>query len=292
VDDLASWVSGRPNADRRHGSIQMAMSGRCLDVLGNTKNKDPVRLWECLAGAESTIAHDHQRWFFVNAEGRFKHRTDDHRKEPSLDFPLGNPAGTQLEIYDPNALDSQKWSLNGGLLINGTPGSPHGLLCLDAAEEQLAQGVDLRFSHCNATSRQKFALPGDGTIRPVAAPDLCVDNDGDVRKDGNTVQLWGCNGTPAQQWDLSKHGLVNEGATPGTTFGCLDRDVSRGGGDGSRAQFWSCNSQPHQAFEYLGTILNKHELCMDVRDGIGASGAAVQGSSCTGAPAQLFYYTP
>ncbi|HMJ11183.1 MAG TPA: ricin-type beta-trefoil lectin domain protein [Polyangiaceae bacterium] len=291
IDDLAGWITGQPGAQRRHGSISWAMNGHCLDVLGNTKNRDPVRLWDCLAGDAPENSHDHQRWFFVNAEGRFKHRTDDHRKEPSLDFPMGAPKGTQLEIYEPNELISQKWSLSGGALINGVPGDHYPLLCLDVAGP-IAEGTDLGFSSCNGSDGQRFALPGDGSIRSATAPYLCVDNDANRRAEGNAVQLWGCNDTAAQKWDLSKQGLVNDGASFGTIFGCLDRDIAFGGGAGSRAQFWTCNAQSNQYFEYLGGVRNGHDYCMEARDPSGQSGVAVQASTCTASTTQQFYYTP
>jgi hypothetical protein len=291
ADDLAHWIQGQPSAQRRHGSISWAMNGRCLDVLGNTKNKDPVRLWDCLAGDAPDTAHDHQRWFFVSAEGRFKHRTDDHRQEPSLDFPMGAAPGTQLEIYEPNELVSQDFSLSGGALINGLPGDRFPPLCLDV-DGPIAQGTNLHFRICNGSAGQRFALPGDGTIRSVAAPHLCVDNEANRRQDGNPVQLWGCNQTPAQHWDLSRQGLINDGATPGTTFGCLDRNIALGGGDGSGAQFWGCNGQSNQYFEYLGSVKNGREYCMDVRDAAGQNGSAVQAAGCSTSASQQFYYTP
>jgi Ricin-type beta-trefoil lectin domain len=257
-------------------AIQWSGSNLCVSALRNMTAKDPLQLEGC-SGPWGGPVIARQAWSFDSPSGLFTHLSDDGKLMP-LDHPLGSPAGTQLEIYPSTELDSQKWSLSSGVLFNEG-------LCLDVAFGNFTEYARLWFWPCHGGVQQRLFLPGDGTIRPIAAPNLCVDNDHDGSADGNPIQLFPCNGTQAQRWTFNGGALTN-------VRGCLDLNIAKGVVAGSLAQLWQCNGQANQTFQYFGQIKNKQGHCLDVREGVEGAGAVVQGAACTGAWSQDFYYVP
>ncbi|MFJ8011074.1 ricin-type beta-trefoil lectin domain protein [Streptomyces sp. NPDC096339] len=54
-----------------------------------------------------------------------------------------------------------------------------------------------------------ITAPGaNGPINLTEAPGNCVDNAGGSTQDGNKIQIWGCNGTPAQQFEVRNDGTI------------------------------------------------------------------------------------
>lgn len=81
------------------------------------------------------------------------------------------------------------------------------------------------------------------TVRPSAVVStgsgLCLDVNRAGTANGTKVQLWECNGTPAQRWTLERDGEVK------ALGRCLD--VNRAGtADGTRVQLWRCNGTKAQ----------------------------------------------
>lgn len=257
-------------------SIQFPGSFQCVSSPRNMSAHDPLQLESC-DGAFAGPVLTRQAWLFDTASGVFSHETNDNRPM-YMDHPLGSPAGTRLEIYPPSGQDSQRWSLSSGVLFNEG-------LCLDVSYGNIVETARLWFWPCHGGAAQRFFFPGDGTIRPVAAPNLCVDNDSDGSADGNRIWLYGCNGTQAQRWRFNGSALVN-------VRGCLDLDNAKGIVPGAVAQLWRCSGSSNQSFHYYGQIKNKQGHCLDVRDGLEAPDPAVRGGTCTGAWGQDLYYVP
>ncbi|KAH6885095.1 carbohydrate-binding module family 13 protein [Coprinopsis sp. MPI-PUGE-AT-0042] len=117
--------------------------------------------------------------------------------------------------------------------------------------------------------------PGGGK----AIPGQCLDVRGAVFANGTPVQIYDCNGTPAQNW------TINHGPTKiqlaGTSF-CMDAGSSPGNGvglkiwqcyDGLPAQQWFVTDDYRIALEGQG-------LCLDRPDGT-TNSVQIQTWQCT-----------
>jgi len=127
---------------------------------------------------------------------------------------------------------------------------------------------------------------GGGTGKAVKGPGgLCLDVNGGNSANGTKVQLWGCNGSAAQQWTY-----VEAGSTLRAFGKCLD--VSGGGtANGTKVQLWDCNSTGAQVFihrsdnTYYNPASNR---CLDDPNGSTAQGTQQQIWDCNGSGAQKF----
>jgi glucosylceramidase len=127
--------------------------------------------------------------------------------------------------------------------------------------------------------------PGDGggRIGPITGlAGKCVDVAGANSANGTAVQLYGCNGTGAQQWTVGTDGTVR------ALGKCLD--VSGGStADGAPVQLWDCNgtgAQRWQATAGRDLVNPQANKCLDVTGHNSADGTRLQIWSCTGAANQ------
>ena len=131
---------------------------------------------------------------------------------------------------------------------------------------------------------------GGGTTNPPSggraltnANGLCLDNDAAGTANGNKVQIWGCNGTVAQQWSF-----VQAGTTLRVQGKCLD--VSGGGtANGTKVQLWDCNNTGAQVWipQSNGSYWNpQSNRCLDDPNASTAAGTQVQIWDCNGSSAQ------
>ncbi|GAA2220585.1 RICIN domain-containing protein [Streptomyces nogalater] len=148
---------------------------------------------------------------------------------------------------------------------------------------------------------QAYWMPGGvgwvGTSPTVievhAAQGKCLDVQGGKDQNGTPVQIYTCNGSPAQQWQLygsddNLH-LMNL-----ATYRCLDVDKNNPA-NGTKIQIWSCDSAPSQTWQTTirGTTSLKNAgtgKCLDLHTF--ASGNDAQLYTCNGTDAQQFDITP
>lgn len=117
--------------------------------------------------------------------------------------------------------------------------------------------------------------PGASAFALRGYADKCIDVPGGISADGAQLQLWECNGTPAQEFS---HG-------PNGSLVALDKcmDVAWASQDnGAKVQSADCNGGPAQVWVAEGEILrNPHsDKCVDVRDWNAANGAPLQIWAC------------
>ncbi|MEV0895176.1 ThuA domain-containing protein [Actinoplanes sp. NPDC049802] len=120
---------------------------------------------------------------------------------------------------------------------------------------------------------------GAGPVVGLAGKCLDVSNGGSA--DGTKIQLWACNGSGAQNWQVS--GQVWRNPQSGK---CLD--VAGGGtANGTRAQLWTCNGTGAQNWvaQADGTVRNPQSgRCLDVSQNSSADGQQIHIWDChTGA---------
>ncbi len=130
------------------------------------------------------------------------------------------------------------------------------------------------------------AAPAAGQARPVAlvsALGRCLDVASGNSGNGASLQLWDCNGTPAQQW-------IIEGTQIRSGLGrCLDTAAGNSGNGGS-IQLRDCNGTPAQQWTGMlpGALHNGLGMCLDVSAANSGNGASIQVYSCNGTPAQTW----
>ncbi|WP_233439319.1 ricin-type beta-trefoil lectin domain protein [Lentzea atacamensis] len=169
----------------------------------------------------------------------------------------------------------------------GIPNPPGGLVnvCPGAPENQLDCGGDDYFhtnppaasylaTHWNVARSQYLVSSGSGAI--VGIGGKCVDVNGSGTADGTAVQLWGCNGTGAQQWSRTGDTLRALGK-------CMDVNNS-GTADGTVVQLWTCNGTGAQVWSRVGTTLRNPQSgkCLDASGGSSADGTRLVIWTCTG----------
>jgi hypothetical protein len=109
----------------------------------------------------------------------------------------------------------------------------------------------------------------------------CLDDKGGAVVNGNTVWLYGCNGTPAQQWTVMSDGTIRDQGY------CLDVKGSSTV-RGTLVQLYVCNGTVAQKWTVRSdqSIINPHSgLCLDNKYSKTANGNPIWTwiCNCTGA---------
>ncbi|MFD9504918.1 ricin-type beta-trefoil lectin domain protein [Streptomyces sp. NPDC060035] len=110
----------------------------------------------------------------------------------------------------------------------------------------------------------------------------CVDVAGASAVNGTAVQLYDCNGTAAQQWNVGSDGTIR------ALGKCLD--VKDGGtANGSLAQLWDCTGSANQRWSVSAArdiVSTPADKCLDATGNSSANGTRLQIWTCTGAANQ------
>ena len=126
---------------------------------------------------------------------------------------------------------------------------------------------------------------GGGTGRVVGLAGKCLDVNGGATADGTKIQLWTCNGSAAQNWQVD--GQVWRNPASGK---CLD--IAGGGtANGTRVQLWTCNGSGAQnwAAQADRTVRNPQSgRCLDVSEARADDGQQIHIWDCLGAANQLW----
>ncbi|MFE3760816.1 ricin-type beta-trefoil lectin domain protein [Streptomyces sp. NPDC059104] len=108
----------------------------------------------------------------------------------------------------------------------------------------------------HATRWQDYWSPGGigavgdkpAVIELHAVGGKCLDVENSGTNDGSPVQVYWCNGTSAQQWQMfgDDHGLHLRNVVSQKCLDVSNNDPA----NGTRIQIWTCNSSPAQTWEY------------------------------------------
>ncbi|MFC0004532.1 ricin-type beta-trefoil lectin domain protein [Micromonospora siamensis] len=113
---------------------------------------------------------------------------------------------------------------------------------------------------------------------------LCLDLASSNTTDGNKVQVYRCNGSNAQNWELRSDGTVR------ALGKCLNVDAS-GTTPGTPVNIWTCDGSARQqwALGANGSLVNPNSgACLDDPDFATADGTQVQIATCNGSIAQVW----
>jgi Ricin-type beta-trefoil lectin domain/Glycosyl hydrolases family 16 len=126
--------------------------------------------------------------------------------------------------------------------------------------------------------------PGGGAITGYAG--LCLDDRGGSTANFNPVQVYGCNGTPAQQWTF-----VQAGTTLHVLGKCLD--INGGGtANGTLVDVYDCNNTAAQVWipQSNGSLYNpQSNKCLDDTGWSTSWGTQVEIWDCTGGANQQWH---
>ncbi|MFB9234955.1 ricin-type beta-trefoil lectin domain protein [Plantactinospora siamensis] len=183
--------------------------------------------------------------------------------------------GTAYSRKTPADVGGNRWVFDHPffLLLNlavggGWPGNPDG-------STSFPQQLVVDYVHVQAWDNGG-GTPGGGAI--VGYANKCIDVPGGISADGARLQLWDCNGTPAQQWSFPGDGTVR------ALGKCMD--VAWGStANGAAVQLATCSGNPAQQFRLTaaGDLVNPQaNKCVDVADWNSANGAPLQTWDCTG----------
>lgn len=139
------------------------------------------------------------------------------------------------------------------------------------------------FIHFGGSSPQ---ATGAGTTIQNVASGRCVDVAGGSTAPGAAVQLYDCNGSPAQGWRFVGDSL-RVYASPEQCLDVTGGNMVQGTvvqlwgcGSGNGAQMWSVRTD--------GTIRTVNGLCLDAQNGGAANGTRLQVWQCNGSAAQIW----
>ena len=124
--------------------------------------------------------------------------------------------------------------------------------------------------------------PRIGAVTSGAGANLCLDDQHSVTTDGNPVQIWGCDGTYAQDWTIATDGTVR------TLGKCLDASHS-GTTNGTAVQLYNCNGTGAQQWTAgsANSLVNPESgLCLDDPSDSTTEGTQLQLYTCNGSGAQ------
>ncbi|MEU6479175.1 lectin [Streptomyces sp. NPDC047017] len=124
--------------------------------------------------------------------------------------------------------------------------------------------------------------PRIGAVTSGVSSSLCLDAANSGTADGTHVQIWGCDGTYAQDWTIAGDGTIR------TLGKCLDASNS-GTSNGTPVQLWTCNGTGAQQWKAGtgGSLVNTHSgLCLDDPDSSTTEGTQLQLYTCNATGAQ------
>ncbi|KAF6263528.1 ricin B lectin domain-containing protein [Scenedesmus sp. NREL 46B-D3] len=211
------------------GSLRFAGTNKCLDVNGQaTSDGTKVQVWDCNRGPAQIWSRDEN--------GALRPQC---APSSCLDVPRQNFAqGTLMHIWSCNASPAQQMNAPFVPVVPSNSISA-GNLCVDAPNWN--NGARAYLFPCHGGNNQRFELRTDGSLR-WPGTNKCLDVNGGTSADGTAVQVWDCNGSPAQRWARDSNNALR---TP--TGRCLDVPGSRFE-QGAQMQIWGCNGSPAQRF--------------------------------------------
>ncbi|MBY8882115.1 lectin [Actinacidiphila acidipaludis] len=124
--------------------------------------------------------------------------------------------------------------------------------------------------------------PRTGPVTSGVSSSQCIDDAGSSTSDGSHVQIYGCDGTAAQDWTIAADGTVR------TLGKCLDA-ANSGTSTGTLVQLWTCNGSGAQQWQpgANGSLVNpQSSLCLDDPNASTTERTQLQLWTCNGSAAQ------
>ncbi|AWZ03336.1 MULTISPECIES: ricin-type beta-trefoil lectin domain protein [unclassified Streptomyces] len=218
----------------------------------------------------------------------------------------GWPYDFNSSVTPANAVDKVKWTqltatynattgamslyVNGTLASSGhhaasTSPEPSGQLVLGREKYQSKAANWLSGSIANLSVHQDYVPAVSAAkvpIRFAASPDICMDAPNNNTADGQRLAIWGCNGSPAQQFDINANGSI---AINGQCVSANGNQTA----SGTPVVFSSCKGEGGQQWlpRADGTLYNpQSSMCLDDPWASQTWGTTLMLVTCNGTPAQ------
>jgi predicted alpha-1,2-mannosidase len=120
--------------------------------------------------------------------------------------------------------------------------------------------------------------PRVGPVTSGVAADICVDDNASSSTDGTVVQIWGCDSTAAQSWNIATDGTIR------TLGKCLDV-IGGGTTAGTKVDLWTCNGGANQQWApgANSSLVNPSSgLCLDDPASNTTNGTQLEIWTCNG----------
>jgi hypothetical protein len=254
--DTGDTVSGGQVADKCAWGQSWAANAPHGDVTLSTGTFAMQSLWSNLAGAcvlSDTVT--------VTSPGG---QTNPSGSSVSLQLHGSSSAGYPLtwsQVGLPPNL-----AMNGSGLITGTATTPgtYGVTVTAADKSGTSRGVSFNWIITAVGARIK------------GANGKCLDDSGGSTTKGNKIDIWTCNGSPAQKWTLNP-----STKTLSVLGSCLsDRHYT---GAGTKLVLWSCVGHKNEQWTHRTNgeyVLATNGLCLTDPNSSGVNGTQVQIRAC------------
>ncbi|MER6765474.1 MULTISPECIES: ricin-type beta-trefoil lectin domain protein [Amycolatopsis] len=220
--------------------------------------------------------------------GMILDRTDVRNESISF-FLDGNSYYTATEAQVGAAAWQQAFDHNLSIILDLAMGGgfPNGVCGCTSPSNATTSGGTMRVGYVAAYTTNGGGSAGHSG-RITGYRGLCLDDRWADRTNFNPVQVYTCNGTPAQQWTR-----VEAGSTLRVLGKCLD--VRFGGtGNGTPVDLYDCNSTGAQVWipEGNGALYNPQSgKCLDDTGWSTTPGTQAQIWDCTGSPNQAWQFS-
>jgi len=145
----------------------------------------------------------------------------------------------------------------------------------------------------NALNPQTGLSAGIHTLTPGNATGSRLDDNAAGTTNGTKIQIWGANGSAAQNWNFASVGTNTWNLAISLGPYCLDGGAAK---VGTATQLWACNGTNDQAWisgaaaqsGAFNFASKQSGLCLDVAGSGTANGTVVQSYTCNGTAAQAW----
>jgi len=261
------------------GLIRSGIAGKCADnYLGGTANYNKIDIYGCNGSVP-------QRWT-VEADGtiRIQGKCLDNRGNV-------NANKNTVDLYDCIGSPAQQWRVRyPNALENPSTGK-----CLDDPDSTTTDTTQLDIYTCNQSAAQQWTLPyptpaSTGQITSgVPAPGAttpggeCLDNLRGFTTDGNTIDIWSCNGGAGSQlWTAGADGTIQ------IVGKCLD-NTGDAAANGNLVELYTCNGHDSQLWlaRSDGSLFNPETgKCLDDNNSSTVNGTKIEIWACNDGPNQ------
>ncbi|KAJ3335984.1 hypothetical protein HDU93_003911 [Gonapodya sp. JEL0774] len=209
-----------------------------------------------------------------------------------LDFPLGQVAGTPMEIWDCSGVGVQQFKEVNGQLINRATG-----WCLDVWNGNAQNGQRVQLWPCNGAAAQQWTLESsvNGYYRlKLTGTNYCLNDFNFNITNGAPAVLYTCDTSAASLWipqnevDLFGNFALASKSAPAK---CLDFPL--GAIPQTQMELWDCNSGLNQRFTYRNgqlVSLSNPDMCLDLYNGVRQDGQKVDLFPCNNNAAQQWSF--
>ncbi|KAF7796197.1 hypothetical protein EIP86_007371 [Pleurotus ostreatoroseus] len=255
-------------------------NSKCLEVRdGTLANGTPVQINDCNGNAA-------QNWTIQGGSTKVMVAGTNF----CLDAGSNPTSGVGMKIWQCySGLVQQQWYLTDDhrIAVEGQG------LCLDLTNGNTADGTQVQTWSCTDNNNNQVWNLGGTTPPPPPPPasnvvqlhpngdsSKCLDVRAAEYANGTPVQIYDCNGTPAQNW------ILERGSTSvkvnGTNF-CLDAGASPA--NGVQMKIWQCyDNLPAQEWYYTDdnrVALENQGFCLDLTNGVKSNSNPIQIWQCT-----------